>query len=33
MTKFQKVLTAIKLLLKKPSLINLIVNSEERWDL
>jgi predicted O-methyltransferase YrrM len=32
MNKFKKIFLAIKLLYKKPSLINLIIGSDERWD-
>ena len=32
MNKFKKIFLAIKLLSKKPSLINLIIGSDERWD-
>ncbi len=33
MNKLQKVLQTIKLLIKKPSLINLIIDSDYKWDL
>ena len=32
MNKFKKIFLAIKLLSKKPSLINLIIGSDENWD-
>jgi hypothetical protein len=32
MNKFKKIFLAIKLLYKKPSLINLIIGSDEKWD-
>ena len=32
MNKFKKIILTIKLLSKKPSLINLIIESDEKWD-
>lgn len=32
MNKFKKIFITLKLLLKKPSLINLIIDSDERWN-
>ena len=32
MNKLKKILLAIKLVYKKPSLINLIIGSDEKWD-
>ena len=32
MNKFKKIFLALKLLSKKPSLINLITGSDEKWD-
>jgi predicted O-methyltransferase YrrM len=32
MSKLKKIFSAVKLLLKKPSLLNILVESDERWD-